>query len=285
MPLGDVEDALSRAGPRVIPGRERRVADADGVALHQPPVVRIGLALDQPPQPRQPRGDGLIRAASGFLHDLPQGAIPQRGPDVRPLRGEPSREAMAREVDAQLREPAVHRAVVAVLESLEVPAHARGAPGGIPGERGDAVPVVFVRIHEDQGVVGGAAAQGAGPRIEHAVDEPVVPCLPVLRVLVLARVALVVPDEEVPRHRVVLGREGVEGGHVVVLGETLAVGVDGIPADHVARVSARLEQHDGVARLGEAGGQRSAAGARAHHDVLAVRLPRGVSTTCANRPP
>ena len=89
---------------------------------------------------------------------------------------------------------------------------------------------------------------------------------------VCARVVAVVADEEVPPHRLVLGGEGVEGGHVVVVGQAAAVGSLGRCVLEVSRVAAGLEQEHRAAGLGQPGGERPAAGAGADDDVVALRL-------------
>ena len=52
----------------------------------------------------------------------------------------------------------------------------------------------------------------------------------------------VVADEEVPAHRLVLGGEGVEGRHVVVVGQAIGVAHAATSPRELARIAARLEQ-------------------------------------------
>ena len=77
-----------------------------------------------------------------------------------------------------------------------------------------------------------------------------VPGLAVLRIAPLPRVIVVVTDEEVPAHRLVLGGERVEGRHVVV------VGVPAPAALAVTRIAAGLEHEHAVTRLRRAGRPR-----------------------------
>ena len=54
MAARDVEHAFARARAPVAVGGQRQIADAGGVALHQPPVVRIEQALKKPADPIHP---------------------------------------------------------------------------------------------------------------------------------------------------------------------------------------------------------------------------------------
>src|SRR5436309_15827619 len=95
---------------------------------------------------------------------------------------------------------------MAALQLLEIGAHGVGAPGAIAGELGDPVPVRVVRIDQDRGVVGGAAAERSGPWIENAVDRLAAPLRVVLRVALLFLLALVLADEKIPLHPLVFRR-------------------------------------------------------------------------------
>ena len=79
-------------------------------------------------------------------------------------------------------------------------------------------------------------------------------------------------DEEVPAQRLVLGRERVEGRHVVVVGQAVRLGHAAHTALEPAGIAAGLEEEDAHAGLGQAGGDGATAGARADDDVV-ERLP------------
>ena len=113
-------------------------------------------------------------------------------------------------------------------------------------------------------------ARSTSARIEHAVDSLAVPGLAVLRVVLLPVGIGVVAHEEIPRHRRVLGCLGVKRRHVVVVGQALAGGIDGVAALKLARIAPRLEEHHAVPRLGETGRQGAAAGTGAHHHELGI---------------
>ena len=161
-------------------------------------------------------------------------------------------------------------AVVAVLETLEVPAHLLGAPRPIARDVGNRVPVLVVRVNEDQRVVRRAPAERAGARVEDAIHAGAVPRLAVFRIAPLLHVVGVVPDEEVPAHRLVLGREGVERRDVVVVGQRVRSGRVRVAAGERARVAARFEEQDGETLLGQSRRNGAATGARADDDELGV---------------
>src|SRR5215831_5016948 len=230
-PARRVEHALSRPRAGMAVGGQGDVADAYSVLLHQPPVVEIELALDEPPR----AADRLVvereqHLACRRLDRAEEGLVVEHGLRDGFLGMEPALPAVARGIDADLGEQAIWPPVVTVLELLEVAAHGPGAPGGVPGKALDVLPVGVVGIDQDHGVVGGAAAQRARARIEDAIDAGAVPIVAVLRILLLARLAAVVAHEEVPGHRVILASEAVEGGHIVVVGHPVAVGIEGIAA-------------------------------------------------------
>src|SRR5215467_4507984 len=271
-PARRVEHALSRARAGMAVGGQGNIADAHGVLLHQPTVVEIQLALDEPAR----AADRLVvegeqHLACGRLDRAEEGPVVEHGLRDGLLSMEPALPAVARGIDADLGEQAIRPPVVTVLELLEVAAHAPGAPGGVPGEALDVLPVGVVGIDHDHGVVGGAAAQRARARIEDAVDAGAVPVVAILRILLLARLAAVVAHEEVPGHRVVLASEAVEGWHIVVVGHPVAVGIEGIAATKLAGIAPRFEQDHGVPGLRETGGHRAPARPRADDDILAIR--------------
>jgi hypothetical protein len=80
----------------------------------------------------------------------------------------------------------------------------------------------------------------------------------------------VTSHEEVPAYRVVLRGEGMKGRNVIVIGQSVAIGLHRIAADEVARIAAGFEQHDALTRLGQASRYRAAARARTDDDVIAV---------------
>ena len=103
----------------------------------------------------------------------------------------------------------------------------------------------------------GAAAERAGARIPDAVllrHE--------VRIARLLRGVGVVTDEKIPADARVFGGERMKRGHVVV--RRLGRGLQ--------RIAARFEHEDGVAGLGESGGNGAAAGARADDDVVGIVL-------------
>ena len=177
----------------------------------------------------------------------------------------------------RLRKP-LRRAVVAVLEPFEVPAHLLGAPRPIARDVGNRVPVLVVRVHEDQRVVRGAPAERAGARVEHAVHPRSVPRLAVLRIAPLLHVVGVVPDEEVPAHRLVLGGERVERRHVVVVRQRVGSGRVRVAAGRACAGSPPASRSSTVnPSSASRAATRPAAGARADHDELGVvrrRRPR-----------
>jgi hypothetical protein len=72
----------------------------------------------------------------------------------------------------QARNPAPERPVVAVFELLKMTPHRVRAPRTISSQLGDGVPVRVGRRHQDYGVVGRAAAERRGARIEDAAPPP-----------------------------------------------------------------------------------------------------------------
>ena len=131
-----------------------------------------------------------------------------------------------------------------MLEAFEVAAHVLGAPGAVARDVGDGVPVLVVRIHEDQRVVRGAPAECAGARVEHTVHAFAVERLAVFRVPPLLLVVGVVADEEVPPHRLVFGRERMKRGDVVIVRQGVAARRVRATTAERARIAARLEQQD-----------------------------------------
>src|SRR5688572_16158348 len=102
---------------------------------------------------------------------------------------------------------ALVRPMFAALETLEVRTHVLGTPGCVAGQVRKLIPVGIVRVDQNQRVVRGAAPERARPRIEDTVHLLALERAPVLQVLLLSRLILVVPDEEVPADAVVLRRQ------------------------------------------------------------------------------
>src|ERR1039458_10264445 len=75
------------------------------------------------------RNDGLFQ--SPVAHDRQGDGFLRVQPSLPPVPGE---------VDADLRQPAVQRTVVAVFQALKAAAHLSGAPTGVTGEPRDVVP-------------------------------------------------------------------------------------------------------------------------------------------------
>ena len=164
----------------------------------------------------------------------------------------------------------------AVLDSLEVGTHVIRAPGRIAGDVGDLIPVGVVRVDEDHRVVRRAPAERAGARVQDAVHLALVERGAELLVLLLARIVLVMPDEEIPSQRFVLCRERVKGGNVVILGQRILAVTLRIGALKRAGIATRLEQEDPEPRFREPRGDGPAAGARADDDVFGVEVGGGV---------
>src|SRR5262249_49799073 len=110
---------------------------------------------------------------------------------------------MARRVQAEPREKTLAGPVTTVLEAFEVLTHPIGPPRRIAGDIGELVPIVVVRIREDQRVVRRAATEGSRARIPDALDWlVVVRGLDVLRILLLLVRIRVVAYEEIPSQRI-----------------------------------------------------------------------------------
>ena len=181
---------------------------------------------------------------------------------------------MARGVEAQPLKLAVEPAIAAILDPLEIAAHMGCAPGSIPCQFGDAVPIIIVRIDGDQGVMGCAAAQRARPGVENPVDRQSLIFSLIFWIGLLQRIGGVVAHEELPGQRLVFRREGVKGGDVVIVRQSILRGVKGIAAVKHPGIAAGLDEEHPHAGLGEAGGHRPPAGARAHDHIVVCRVIR-----------
>lgn len=279
IPLLGAEQKLPCAVPAAPKRGERRQAKPDRIVADEPPVVGIEPTEQEPPDPLEVQ----IRAQRRGLHrpddDLDEVLVLLQGLDgYRDLGREPAVVAVARRVP-ELVDPAPRKpAVVAVLHALIVLAHVLRTPRGIAGELREVVPVAVVRVDRDHRVVRRTAAQGAGPRVEHAVHALAVPGFPVFRIALLLRRVGVMAHPEIPAQRVALGGNTVKGGHVVVVRQVLSVRVPAHPAGRLARITARFEQQDFPSGRGEPRGDGPAPRTRANHDVLEIALYVGSGT-------
>jgi hypothetical protein len=88
--------------------------------------------------------------------------------------------------------------------------------------------------------VGGASTKGTGPWIEHAVDALPTPFRAVLGVALLKGLIRVVANKEVPLDGLIFGSKTVKDRYVIVVRETIVVGIVGIAASEEAGVAAGL---------------------------------------------
>src|SRR5205823_14707452 len=125
MSLFHVEHPLARAVAGVFLRRQRRIADAGGVALDEAPVVRVALAEDQPFEALE-EGAAQSAEARGDRPDeeiLELFALDRRLRDLL-LDMQPAAEAVLRRIEPrQVVDPAPDRPVLAVLQALKVLAH------------------------------------------------------------------------------------------------------------------------------------------------------------------
>ncbi len=219
-----VEQELAGAAPAPLSRGQGRQAKPDRVVADEAPVVGIEPSQQEPP-------DALKR----YLHA-------QRGGPRRPdddldetlvllqglhrngdLGGEPAVVAVARGVPERVDPPPRKPAIVAVLHALIVLAHVLRTPRGIAGQLGEVVPVLVVRVDRDHGVVRRTAAQGAGPRVEHAVHPLAVAGLLVFGIAPLLLRIFVVANPEIPPQRVAFGGDAVKSRNVVIVRQALSV--------------------------------------------------------------
>jgi hypothetical protein len=137
-----------------------------------------------------------------------------------------------------------------------------------------------VRIDGDQGVVRRAAAQRAGPGIENPVDREPLIFRQIFWIGLLQRIGRVVAHEELPGQRLVLRREGVKGGDVIVVRQAICQGIERVAALQRLGIAAGLDEEHPHAGLGEAGGHRPPAGARAHDHIVVCRVIRHRISPC-----
>ena len=260
MSPGDLQQAFPATHTGMMSRCQRQVAHPECIGLYDPPVIRIRLGFEHPQESLQRMSTLVQHFESRFEDDLHQRTIPKHDHGQCLLRREPAIKAVPGQVDPkQLLEPAIHRPMLAVLQTLEVLAHVIGLPGGIPGERGDVVPISIVRIEENHGVVGSAAAQGTSTRIEDAIV-----LFPKVPVPLLLRVLRVVPYEEIPLHRLILRRQGVKNRHVVVLRQT--------GRSQRKRVATCFKDQNSVSCLGQICRHWPTPGSGANDDVFILRM-------------
>ncbi len=259
----DRQHALPRAVARMFVRGERGVAHAHRVGLHAAPVVRVGVILGQIEQPADRLAD-LVEGGMGALQqrahqwNITQGRRGDGGFGVQPAVP-----AMPGRIHAEMAQRPVDRPVVAVLQLFEIAAHRVGAPGGVAGALGDVVPVGVVRIDGDHRVMGGAAAQRAGARVEDAV-----PLCHEFRVALLLHVIGIVPDEEVPAHGRVFAGKPMERRNVVVVRQPVQAGLCRVAAGQQAGITAGLQQQHAGPGFRQSRRDGAAAGARSDHDVI-----------------
>src|SRR5262245_28198490 len=98
-----------------------------------------------------------------------------------------------------------------------------------------------MRVNQDHRVMGRAATQGSGSRVENAVDRDPTVVAAVFRVLLLQFIRRVMADKKVPPHRVILAGEPVKGRNVVVVRESVDAGLIVVAARELAGISAGLQ--------------------------------------------
>ncbi len=269
VPLLHVQHAFASAHARVAARGQRRVADARRAVANDAPVVRVALAFETSPVVRRPT-HSLEDVAGRIDERTAHVPVAEQGRGDGELRVQPASPPVAARVHAEPAAEPLGGAVVAVLETLEVPAHLLGAPGPIARDVGNRVPVLVVRVNEDQRVVRSTPPERTGARVEDAIHAGAVPRLAVFRIASLLQIVGVVADEEVPAHRLVLGGEGVERRDVVIVGQCVRSGRMRVAAGERARVAASFEEQDGETLLGQSRRNGAATGARADHDELGV---------------
>src|SRR5713101_5542438 len=121
---------------------------------------------------------------------------------TRPFSGEPS----LKSVTTSGQKVHCPRTILATLDQLKVLAHPLRRPRIIAGQFGDVVPVTFVRIYGNHGIVSRTASERAGPRIPDSSA-----LLVSLGIVVLTIVVGVMPDEVVPLQVLILCGQRVKG--------------------------------------------------------------------------
>ena len=127
--------------------------------------------------------------------------------------------------------------------------------------------------------MGGTATQGSRPRVKNPVYRNPVIIASVFRILLLHFVRGIVPDEEVPSHRVVLAGKAMERGHVIIVRQAVDGGLIVIAARQLTRIAAGFQQQHGAPGFGQPRREGSAAGARTDDNIFEL-----VSTIHHTRP-
>jgi hypothetical protein len=264
----DVEYALPCPVAAVAIGGERQVANSRGVVFDEPPVVRIERP-DKKPTQALPKIRRLTNGGEArFDDDAAQMTIGQGLDGNRRFDGQPPTPPMSRWIDAEPRQPAMDRAMPAVLETLEVPPHGGRRPAAIPGQPGDVVPVRVLRIDEDHRVVRGAAAKRASTRIENASGIATGRQRDVLGVATVQGGVGLMLNEEVPGQPIVFGRERMKRRDVVVVRQPRPRAIQPVPSGELVCVSTGFEEQHPAATFRQTRGQCSAASAGSDDDVL-----------------
>src|ERR1700761_8836532 len=103
----------------------------------------------------------------GFADGLNELLVFQHFERNRHFGRQPPRPAVARGVDAEKTQQAIQWTVPAGFEALEIAPHIRCFPTRILSQAGDVIPILVLRVDEDHGVMRGASAEAARPRIKY----------------------------------------------------------------------------------------------------------------------
>ena len=154
------------------------------------------------------------------------------------------------------------RTILAMLHPLKILAHLVRRPRVIAGQCGDAVPVTFVRVHGNHGIMSRAAAKRAGPRIPN----------PLSLFVSLGIVVLTIVVRRNAGHN-----SSIE---VLVFGRQRVKCRDGIIASSC--LAACLKKQHGISCLRQVSRDGSPSGPRSHDDVIELRVrSRSCSHTMA----
>ena len=279
--LRGLQHPLARAHAPVIARRQRGIAQTDRVFGNQPPIVRVGLCLDEVEQAVDRLANIVESVGGGMQQHLDQCEIAESGLGNGLFGVEPAVPAVPRRVRSDPGQRALHRPVTAVFEPHEILPHGVRIPRRVAGQPGDPVPVGIMRVNQDHRIVRSAPAEGPGPRVKHAVDRLAAVVAHIFRILRLHRLVGIVTDEEIPAHRVVLGCEAVKRRHIVIIGQTVDPGLIVVGAGQQARVAAGFEQQHAPPRLGQPRRQGPAARAGADDDI--VECVAAVHRACSGR--
>src|SRR5258708_32432497 len=152
-------------------------------------------------------------------------------------------------VETDFCQPALQFTVMTILNTLEVGAHVVSAPPLVGSQVGDRVPITVVRRNENHSVVSGTPTQCSSPWIEDSVHTLALGLFHVVRIEALQIVAGMVPDKEIPPHRLVLRSKGMEGWDAVVAGQAIERWVQGVAALGFSGITTRLQHHDRASSL------------------------------------